>query len=104
MLWKKAERKKIELLNQERIRTLEEKETYKYLGISEADTKQAEMKEKIRKIYLRQTGKNLEILFSRNIIKGINIWTVLLVRYLIPSFVGNLIPKLSLNKNSSNAV
>ena len=28
----------IELLNQEKIRTLEEKETYKYLEILEADT------------------------------------------------------------------
>ena len=37
----------IELPNQEKIRTLREKETYKYLGILEADTiKQEEMKEK----------------------------------------------------------
>ena len=37
----------IELSDQERIRTLEEKETCKYLGILEADTiKQVEMKEK----------------------------------------------------------
>ena len=37
-----------ELLEQENIRTLGEKETYKYLGILEADTfKKAEMKEKI---------------------------------------------------------
>ena len=40
----------IELLNQEKIRTLGKKENYKYLGILEVDTiKQAEMKEKIRK-------------------------------------------------------
>ena len=39
--------KRTELPNQEKIRTLAGKETYKYLGISEADTiKQAEMKEK----------------------------------------------------------
>ena len=37
----------IELPNQEKIRTLAENETYKYLGISEADTiKQLEMKTK----------------------------------------------------------
>ena len=38
---------RIEQPNQEKIRTYGEKETYKYLGILEADTiKQAEMKEK----------------------------------------------------------
>ena len=37
----------MELPNQNKIRTLGEKETYKYLGILEADTiKQMEMKEK----------------------------------------------------------
>ena len=37
----------MELPNQDKIRTLEEKEMYKYLGILEADTiKQVEMKEK----------------------------------------------------------
>ena len=36
----------IELPNQDKIRTLAENETYKYLGILEADTiKQVEMKE-----------------------------------------------------------
>ena len=45
----------IELPNQERNRTLEEKENYKYLEILEADTiKQAKMKEKIRKEYLSE--------------------------------------------------
>ena len=44
----------IELPNQDKIRTLGENETYKYLGILEADTvKQVEMKDKIRKEYLR---------------------------------------------------
>ena len=39
--------KRMELPNQDKIRTLGEKETNKYLGILEADTiKQAEMKEK----------------------------------------------------------
>ena len=40
----------MELPNQDKIRKLGEKETYKYLGISEADTiKQLEMKDKIKK-------------------------------------------------------
>ena len=49
-----------ELPNQERIRTLGEKENYKYLGIVETDTiKLTEMKENIRKEYLRRTRKFL---------------------------------------------
>ena len=40
----------MELSNQDKIRTLEEEEIYKYLGILEADTiKPMEMKDKIRK-------------------------------------------------------
>ena len=40
----------MELKNQDKIRTLAENETYKYLGILEADTiKQVEMKEKNKK-------------------------------------------------------
>ena len=64
----------LELPNQEKIKTLGEKETYKYLGILEADTiKQAEIKEKIKKEYLRRTRKLLETkLHNRNLIKGIN--------------------------------
>ena len=73
----------IELPNHDRIRTLEERETYKYLGILEADTiKQVQMKDMIRKEYLRRTRKLLEIkLSSRNLIKGVNTWAVPLVRY-----------------------
>ena len=45
--------------NQDKIRTLGEKETYKYLSILEADTiKQVEMKDKVLKEYLRRTKKN----------------------------------------------
>ena len=75
-----------ELQNQVVIRTLGEKETYKYLGILEDDTiKQAEMKEKIKKEYLRKTRKLLETkLYSRNLVKGINTWAVPLIRYLGP--------------------
>ena len=40
----------MELPNHDRIRTLEENETYKYLGILEADTiKQVQMKDTFRK-------------------------------------------------------
>ena len=64
----------MELPNQNKIRTLGEKKMYKYLGISEADCiKQVEMKEKIKKDYLRRTRKLLKTkLFSRNLIKEIN--------------------------------
>ena len=69
--------------NENKIRTLAENETYKYLGILEADTiKQVEMKNKIQKEYLRRTRKLLETkLSSRKLIKGINTWAVPLVRY-----------------------
>ena len=47
--------------NHDRFRTLEENETYKYLGIFEADTiKQMQVKDMIRKEYLRRTQKLLE--------------------------------------------
>ena len=73
----------IELPNQDKIRTLAENETCKYLGILEADTiKQVKMKNKIKKEYLRRARKFLETkLSSRNLIKGINTWAVSLVRY-----------------------
>ena len=73
----------LELPNKDKIKTLAENETFKYLGILEADTiKQAEMKEKIQKEYLRRTRKLLETkLNSRNLIKGINTWAVPFVRY-----------------------
>ena len=73
----------IELPNQDKIKTLEGNETYKYLGILEADTiKLVEMKEKIQREYLRGTRKLLETkLNSRNLIKRINTWAVILVRY-----------------------
>ena len=74
---------------------LREKETYKYLGISEADTiRQVEMKKTTtkknkkqkkktkKKEYLKNLRKLLETyLYSRNLINGINTWVVPLVRY-----------------------
>ena len=73
----------MKLPNQDKIRTLGENETYKYLGILEADTiKQVEMKDKIQKEYLRRTRKLLETKpYCRNLIKGINTWAVPLVKY-----------------------
>ena len=78
---------RIELPNQDKIRTLGEKETYEYLGILEADTiKQVKMKEKKnKKEYLGRTRKLLETkLCCRNLIKKIKIWAVSLVRYSRP--------------------
>ena len=74
---------RIELPNQDKIRTLAENETDKYIGILEADTiKQVEMKDENQKEYLRKTRKLLETKLSiRNLIKGINTWAVPLVRY-----------------------
>ena len=48
----------VELPNQEKLKTLGEKETYKYLGILEADTiKQVEMKETNEKRVLQKNQK-----------------------------------------------
>ena len=76
----------IELPNQDKIRTLGEKETYRYLDNLEADTiKQVEMKDKIKKEYFKRTRKLIETkLCSRNLIKGINTWAVHLVGYSRP--------------------
>ena len=73
----------MELPKQDKIKTLAENETYKYLGILEADTiKQVEMKDKIQKEYLRRTRQLLETkLTRRDLIKGINTWAIPLVRY-----------------------
>ena len=73
----------MELPNQDKIRTPGENETYKYLGILEADTiKQVEMKDKIQKEYSKRTRKLLVTKLSRrNLIKGMNTWAIPLVRY-----------------------
>ena len=48
----------MELPNQDKIRTLSENENYKYLGILETDTiKQGQMKDEIKKEYLRRAKK-----------------------------------------------
>ena len=72
---------RMELPTQDKIRTLAEKETYKFLVILEVDTtKQVEIKEKIKKEYLRKTRKLLE----KNYIAGTVSKAVLLVRYSEP--------------------
>ena len=73
----------MELPNRDQIRTLGGKETYKYLVILVADTiKQVEMKEKIKKEYLRRTRKLLETkLCSKNLTKEIDTWAVSFIRY-----------------------
>ena len=72
----------LELPNQDQIRTLGEKVTYKYLGILEVDTiKKAVMIERIKKKYLRRTRKLLETkLYRRNLIKRINTKAIPFVR------------------------
>ena len=66
----------IELPNQDKIKTLGEKETSKYLAILEADSiKQVEMKETNFKSISGKKKKLLETkLYNRNINKGINTW------------------------------
>ena len=65
---------------------LPKKENCKYLRILEVDTiKQAEMKEEIRKDYLRKLRKLLETKhYYRNLIKGMNTRAVPHVRYFGP--------------------
>ena len=74
----------VELPNQVVIRSFGEKETYKYLGKLEPtpSNKWKWKKKKFKKEYLRRTRKLLETkLHRRNLVKGINTWAVLFVRY-----------------------
>ena len=73
----------MELPNYDKIKTLAENETYKYLSILEADTiKQVEMKDEFSKGISHENSKtSRDRLSSRKLIKGINIWAVHLVRY-----------------------
>ena len=67
----------MKLANQDKIRTLGEKETYKYLGILDADTIKEVDTNKIKEECLRRTRKLLETkIWSRNPIKRINTWSV----------------------------
>ena len=82
---KKREKTKTEgilLLNNQRVRTLVEKEQLQVLGNIGSRHHQTRIKEKIRKEYLRRMRKFLVTKFcNRNFILGINTWVVLLVMY-----------------------
>ena len=74
----------MELPNQDNIKTLAENETYKYLGILEADTikKSGNERQNSKRNISVELKKLLETkLNSRNLIKGINTWAVPPVRY-----------------------
>ena len=80
----------MELPNQDKIKTLGEKETDEYLGILEADTiKQEDTKEKIKKEYLGRPRKLCKTkLYCRNLIKGINSWAVPPIKIFGTIFLG----------------
>ena len=65
------------------MKSLKEGESYKYLGILEADQfKYKEMKRTVKKEYLRRVRKVLESrLNGGNLITAINTWAVSLLRY-----------------------
>lgn len=69
--------------NEDVIKTIDEEKPYKYLGVTETDSvKHQEMKESVRKEYLRRLRKVLRSkLNSGNLIKAINTWAVSLFRY-----------------------
>ena len=74
---------RMELPNQDRIRTLEEKETYEtWASLSLTPLHKWRWMKKIKKEYLCRTKKILETkLSSINLIKEMNSWAVSLVRY-----------------------
>ena len=69
--------------NQDTIRSLDEKNCYKYLGILEVDNiKHQQMKSQLEKEYVRRLRKILKSkLNSGNLVTAINTWAVSLVRY-----------------------
>ena len=73
----------IVLPNGDVMKSLKEGESYKYLGILEADQfKYKEMKRTVKKEYLRRVRKVLESrLNGGNLIAAINTWAVSLLRY-----------------------
>ena len=73
----------IQLPDDNEIKALKEGEGYKYLGVIEADEMlQSQMKEKVRKEYLRRIRKlGKSKLKGRNLIQGINTWVVSTVSY-----------------------
>ena len=66
---------RIELQNKEKIRTLREKETYKYLGILDGNPiKQAEMKEKIKKSITGELENYSKPNITEISLKGLTPW------------------------------
>ena len=74
----------IELLDGKVIKSLQEGESYKYLGILEADTfLEEKMKLNVSKEYIRRLRKNFKSkLNGENLVRGVNTWAVSLLRYL----------------------
>ena len=63
------------------MKTLEEKENCRFLGILKTDPNQAEMNEKNKENVRQMNEETLKIRpYSRNLINGINTWTVFLLR------------------------
>ena len=73
----------IQLPHDKVIKSLEEGESYKYLGVLEANEVMVnEMKDKVKKEYYRRVRKVLETkLNSGNVFKAINTWAVSVVIY-----------------------
>ena len=74
----------IELPDGKNIKPLQEGESYKYLGILEADKfLEEKMKLNVWKEYIRRTRKVLKSkLNGGNLVRGVNTWAVSLLRYL----------------------
>ena len=75
-------RKRWTLQSQESIRTLEEKENYKHLGILEAESikQRKDEGEKKKRVVPKNQKASQSKLYSRNLIRVMNTWVVL-VRY-----------------------
>ena len=73
----------IKLPDESVIKSVKDGESYKYLGMLQADQiKHQEMKDKVMKEYKRRVRKILETkLNAGNLIKGINTWAVSLLSY-----------------------
>ena len=73
----------IELSDGKVIKSLQEGESYKYLGILEADKfLEEKMKLNVSKEYIRRLRKVLKSkLNGGNLVRGVNIWAVSLLRY-----------------------
>ena len=73
----------IELPNGKVIKSLQEGESYKYLGILEADKfLEEKMRLNVSKEFIRRSRKVLKSKQNgRNLVRGVNAWAVYLLRY-----------------------